>query len=845
MGTARTNEGQLGTNAMGTASTSIWMRHPFAIAALLLSYFLLAIRHLGSPATYASLSPTTADFSLLGPLGELLDVSRAPLLWPFAALGGQSSAHAREGDFSGFLYAEDGALFVLDVAGPVCLGRAFFVLTPITGRRPLPWGGEMHADAITYDDLSLIVEVDGALALHETHEALFGWGTNFSLWPTQLRPSLPNGMSGGFSLHAPLCAAERLRVAWEFAGYDGLTGGQLLLAADHCIEQNSLCPLLFYFDTSFTRLSAPLPRGWLSSANALRAPQMSARGLFQAGITGSVEDVISGPRLLAAVSRRAEPSATAAVCVSLSQAQPSSVVFSRSGAGVVLALELAFANLTLARSRRLEVRALWDGGAGQLVFDMEALFGPAQLPLEGDGGPSGIFQTLPSAQLWLGLVQRPSPPERASLAPAKEDETVAFIALPAPFWESARIELRLLEGGAPLDVCATVRAAGAEGGGPLHGWRDGIAASSGSGGDSESTYSRGTSGYLQGMVHENELKKLGNVALFDVMGVMGKVVVLTDHLALSNGEFPFCALEGDIRVFVDNCSSPSTWDSGYEDFFNGAHGYDYGMRRTEQAFFQHQLKHTFRGSGQFPNLDLLSVRLFGLDAPTFLHSLRIEMEGFPGPWENAKSRGAVLYYGTSVPPPRVTDAVSPAAEWLSGGGGHNYKLHGPPPIVYNLSSAFAGRGEPVDPDGICPPRPFNILSGNVFVSCTALRFSLQALALPAGTSATFSVKVEPGAARVALRRTFDARYSVQRAELRVGGARVGVVQSSGRAWQHLDTNWRQEDVLLPPLLTRQKSWLDVEVKALGDGGAAGRTYPAAQLGEAWTEAGWKVICYFL
>jgi len=71
------------------------------------------------------------------------------------------------------------------------------------------------------------------------------------------------------------------------------------------------------------------------------------------------------------------------------------------------------------------------------------------------------------------------------------------------------------------------------------------------------------------------------------------------------------------------------------------------------------------------------------------------------------------------------------------------------------------------------------------------------------------------------------------------------VQSSGRAWQHLDTNWRQEDVLLPPLLTRQKSWLDVEVKALGDGGAAGRTYPAAQLGEAWTEAGWEVICYFL
>jgi hypothetical protein len=818
-----------------------------ALLLFLLFHFLITIPHL-YPVTFASLSPGAADFSLLGPLGELLDVSRAPLLWPSAAMGGQSSAHAREGDFSGFLYAEEGRLFVLDVAGPVCLGRAFFVVTPIKGRRPLPWGGEMNADAVTYNALSLIVEVDGALALHETEEALFRGGANFSLWPSQLRPSLPTGMNGGFSLHAPLCAAERLRVAWEFAGYDGLTGGQLLTAADHCIEQNSLCPLLFYFDICFTRLSAPLPRGWLSSANALRAPQMSARGLRQAGIASGVEDVFSGPRLLAAVAQRAEPSATAAVCASLSQAQSSAVVFSRSGAGVVLALELAFANLTLARSRHLEVRALWDGGAGQLVFDMEALFGPAQLPLEGDGGPSGIYQTLPSAQLWLGLVQRPTPPDRASLAPAEEDETVAFIALPAPFWESARIELRLREGGAPMKVCATVRAAGAEGGGPLHGWRDGIAASSGGGGDSEAAYSRGFTGYLQGVVHENELKKLGNVALFDVTGVMGKVVVLTDHLALSSGEFPFCALEGDIRVYVDNCSSPSTWDSGYEDFFNGAHGYDYGIDRTGQAFFQHQLKHTFRGSGKFPNLDLLSVRLFGFDAPTFRHSLRIEMEGFPGPWENAKSRGAVLYYGTSVPPPRVTDAVSPAAEWLSGGGGHSYKLYGPPPIVYNLSSAFAGRGEPVDPDGSCPPRPFDILRGSIVVSCTAQRFSLQTLALPAGTSVTFTVKVDPGAAHVALRRTFDARYSVQRAELRVGGARVGAVQSSGRAWRHLDTNWRQEDVLLPPSLTRQNSRLDVEVIVLGDGGrdggAAGRTYPAAQLGEAWTEAHWQVICYF-
>ena len=813
-----------------------------ASAALLLCLFLLTLR---PPTATLFLSPTpgTADFSLLGPLGELLDVSRAPLLWPSAAVGGQSSAHAREGDFSGFLYAEEGRLFVLDVAGPVCLGRAFFVVTPTDGRRPLPWGGEMHADAVTYDAMSFIVEVDGALALQETEEALFRGGANFSLWPTQLRPSPPHGMIGGFSLHAPLCAAERLRVAWEFAGYDGLTGGQLLTAADHCIEQNSLCPLLFYFDMSFMRLSAPLPRGWLSSANALRAPQLSARGLRQAGIAGGVEGVFSGPRLLAAVAQRAEPSATAGVCASLSQAQPSIVVFSRSGAGVVLSIELAFANLAAARSRRLEVRALWDGGAGQLIFDMEALFGPAQLPLEGDGGPSGIFQTLPSAQLWLGLVQQPSPPDRASLAPAGENETVAFIALPAPFWESARIELRLLEGGAPLTVCATVRVAGAKGGGPLRGWRDGIAASSGGGGDSEA-YSRGTAGYLQGTVHENALKKLGNVALFDVTGVMGKVVVLTDHLALFNGVFPFCALEGDIRVYVDNCSSPSTWDSGYEDFFNGAHGYDHSSRRTEQAFFQHQLKHTFRGSGQFPNLDLLSVRLFGLDAPTFRHSLRIELEGFPGPWENAKSRGAVLYYGTPVPPPRVTDAVSPAAEWISGGGGHSYTLHGPPPIVYNLSSAFAGRGEPVDPDGICPPRPFNMRNADVFVSCTALRFSLQTLALPAGTSATFTVKVEPGAARVALRRTFDARYSVQRAELRVGGARVGALQSSGRAWRHLDTSWRQEDVLLPPALTRQKSWLDVEVKALGDEGAAGRTYPAAQLGEAWTEAGWEVICFF-
>lgn len=780
--------------------------------------------------------PTTsvlADFSQLGALAELLDVSRAPLLWPSASSSSFSSTHAREADFSGFLYAEGDKLFLADAEGPVCLSRAHFIVTPTHGNKPMPWGGEIDALDINLSTMMFTVEIDGVIALEETATSLFRGG--FIFWPHAFLPSTET-LSGGASMLAPLCAQERLRVSVSLGGAGGLSGAQLLAASDYCLETNSLCLILMYWDINFVR-PLSMPKNWLSiSTSSLTSPLLSERALKASHIEGGPDAATSAPRLLAAIAARAKASASSSTCALLNEAAPLSI-FSATGEGTVLSIELSFEDAAAARSRSITLVALWDGGKGRLEFDLEALFGPAELGSQGIPGPS---PALPSAQLWLGVIE----------VEGIKNVTMAYLTLPAPYWESAHIELRLAsDATTPVYVCATVRAAAGSGCGPLRGAASGMAAASGGGGTAAAAgfYERGAAGYLQSAVHDVTLRKLDRVPLFEVEGLSGRVVVLTTYFRLMGGNFPFSAFEGDIITWADNASSPIDWATGFEDYFNGAHGYDFSTARLKEPFFMHHRKNTWpRGFGTHPNIDVFTMRLMSLDAPVFRHSLLIELEGFPGDYDNATSRGAVLYYGNpTLIKPSITDRVFSAREWYHGGK-HGYRLNGPPPEVYNDSSVFAGRGEPTLINGVCPPRTFNFRDTHYIVHCPVRRISFQVLALQRDARVHFSVAVDPRAASVALRRTFDVRHSVQRAELWVDNVRVGLLQSAGRAFSYIDTHWREVDVQLPPTLTAGKNTLQIQVRVLGNVLAAGanRTYPAVQFGDSWTEIEWAAVCFF-
>ena len=870
------------------------------------------------------LAPPCPPFSSSSPLPPaLLDLAASPLLWPGVQAGTQATAHEREGDFSSFLYAEGGSLFFLDQFGPVCFTRAFYATSDDLW---LP-------ESSFYGAAELIVEVDGEVALVAAADLLFN-GTSPPLLQQlpagSLAASIPSYFSrGGNVLQAPLCASRRLRMAWRFplarvaklrfsdgeetvlpqatAELLAMVNGSaaaLLSQSDSCIADSTECLLKMYIDVGFVRPpqneASGLPRGWLpfsrpSSEAAPRAPAKAEAAAAAPPKALGQWDITHGfPATLARLEGAADAKLSEARCGKLSLDTPLLPVFSAAGAGTLLALVLEFspadreeegsglgaseaeaAAAALLHSPRLMLEAFWDvapelwrgpsGEGGAFITPLASLFGPASLGYGGDARPIA-----PSAQAAFGTVQNGS-------------RSMGYVFFPAPFWASARVALRLVpekgqpEEGLGVRVCtralATRHAAAA---GPPTGTAGscahGLDASPGA------ELPAASAGYLQAQAHDFFIEKGKDGVWLALSGVRGKLVGVTNFLEARRGDYPSSVVEGDVRAFVDGNGSPATWDSGFEDFFNGAHTYVFAPQRTGEALFAHQRRDTDRFmahassacisaggvcppwlSKLHPDCDLWSTRTLLLDAVPFQHSIDLVLEGFFGQFEMVQSRGLAIYYGAAAPaPPLLSDLVYPGAEVYEPPlqQKHGYTVALPPganaaPLRrYDHTSAFAGRGEPPSvEDGSCPIRTPGKGAGGVdYHNCPSPLLALPVLLLPAGAVARFRVRVDRGAARVALRRVFDARFSVQRAHLSVEGVGLGLVGSSERAFSHLNTDWREAVVHLPPQLTRGKEWLSVEVEALGDEEAAaaggGRLYPEAQKGEEWTEARWTAVSYF-
>jgi hypothetical protein len=815
-----------------------------------------------------SFHPTPAcAASRLGVYAELLDLERLPLLWPRYQTLSQGSAHEREGDFSAFLYEESGRLYVFDQGGPLCLTRFFYGAS-----------GKLADDEELgfFENSTLHIEVDGVEVLAASADNLFS-GAHGDVLPRSLLTALrPHFARGGNVILAPICAQERLRLSWALPfspstarlvpPFDIEGPRQAMQQADECISSDSECFLKVYSDSDFLRLpGSRLPPSWDSFDGM--SPALPPAALESLGLPPPSSPLLfSGLDVLARIQRGAEEKGAEAGrlqqrCSELNAAAPRHVLFSStsgSGGGTVLALIVEFSDerhaLELTHSRDTVLEGVWDGPEGGLFrTDLSSLFGPSHLGYGTDRVP-----TLPSAQLAFGTL-------------GSNGTTRGFyFSLPAPFWRSAEVTLTIVpkEGGEqlPVHLCSKVFAT------------SGLPGSSSSSSSSEGVQQGcPPAGYLQSATHDFFVTRAKENPLLEVQGLAGKLVAVTNFLEARRGVYTTSVVEGDIRVWVDNCSSPKTWNSGYEDFFNGAHTYQWGSHRVAEPFFAHQRRDTERwmlhasarcieeGRGGcsawksklHPDTDLFSARIFALDAVPFHDSLGLFFEGFSGDYEMAQCRGVAIFYGRRLAsqPPRVVDTMHPAVEAFKSPAAraHGYRLEGsirgaldPALERYDLISAFAGAGEPLDvADGSCPIRNTGHgASGADYHSCPAPLLSLPIFALPTGTKVHFSLAVDPLATFCALRRVLDAAYSVQRAELFVEGTFIQTLLSSERAFTHLNTRLREVDIFLQPEVTAGRDRIEVTLAVELDGSAPKRSYPLAQLGEAWTEARWRVLCFY-
>ena len=779
-----------------------------------------------------------------GPLAELLELPRlAPLLWPGIESGMQGSAHEREGDFSSWLYAEEERLFFFDQAGPLCLTRYFSGAS-----------GELADDPALrfFEDAVLGIEVDGVEVLAAPAEVFFN-GALEALFPAGLTSSLPGVFSrGGNVLLTPVCAHERLRLSFAFpfspdprfsravAGLEVNSSAQAMAQADACVAADMKCFLKVYTDSSFLRFPTPkLPEGWAAFDG--KTPAVLPPG--PPGPGGHFSAVQHLARLEAA----ADAQLTQSSCSVLKPSAPVHTLFAAQGSGTVLSMHIDFEDAASAHSSRLHLTAEWDGpSGGRLHTSLQSLFGPAAL-----GYGSDQIPTQSSQQLAFGTLQR------------GEGRSV-YLALPAPFWSSANVTLALIQDeGTPngIALCSRVLATSALPSAAAPPLRSGSGCASAS--------------YLQGSSYDFFVARTKENVLLALEGHAGKLVAVTSFLEARRGVYTTSVVEGDMRVTVDGGASPAAWDSGYEDFFNGAHTYQWGVNRTLEPLFAHQRRDTERwmmhasaqcieaGGGQscgvwrsklHPDTDLLSTRVLLLDAIPFHHSLALTFEGFSGDYEMAQVRGAALWYGVRSPaPPALTDTVYPAVEVFKARSaqrhGYSIKVGAAQPLLrYDLTSAFAGAGEPPDAeDGSCPIRSTGHgAAGADYHSCPAPLLTMPVLALHPGTRVAFTLALDPAASRCALRRVLDVAFSVQAALLHVDGVRVATLASSDRAFTHLNTRWRERSTHLDPALTQGKASIHVQLTVLGDsaGAARGRVYPTAQQGEAWTEARWQAVCFY-
>ena len=743
--------------------------------------------------------------------------------------------HERNFDFASALYAEGPFLVFVDSGGPVCNVHNFFALSasvPLDGRIEKTIlaieidGGDWQLIGTIEEifkgeypsDLSKTSVFTAPSVNTNTSTIFLPWGgvTAFPR-PITFNTERSGALRSGFTLHAPICAHNRLRMAWQHTQFN--SAAHLLQQGSDCVSKNLECEIAMYQNPSLLRFPGSRLPSNILSFNHLRPAFISD---FQLVSQSSFLETWSPLRLFRESLSGGDPLRSVHKCGHVGP-KDEFLLFQDHRAGVITLFVLDFPeNPDLLHSPKVRIEANWDDGQGIFNVDLESLLGPARWGNEGDVPARKecfLFGELPRNCCQnitdnIGI----SVPTTGGL----------YIALPMSWHKSASIRIiftgdgtddvtkqpfstlenwppwRRLTNESIISVCAAVVVT-----------RDEIASSSrqvAAGAFGDMSFS--TVGYLQSSSQRSSglssSMSPNTATLIDINNMSGSLAFLSVYLRCSK---QFC-VEGDIRTWVDENPSASLWTSGFEDFFGGAHAYSF-VRHHHESFVAWD---RYGPSPSSDNVHLFQTRTFGFEAPRFQHKIKMALEVID--LNDVYSVATALFYGVPAQAPTVTATLRPAA-FFQGNETYRFETSG---LMerYNLTSVAPSMGESQN-------------GGKLF--------SETVLALSSGRI-SFSVNVLPLSRSVILRRLVDVRRSVSRASVAVDGISAGTWISSDRSYDTINAFWQFEDFSLPVSLTRGKSIIRIELNVSSESaGINDRTYLSFQLPPMWVEARWEILCY--
>lgn len=833
----------------------------------------------------------TAHAHVSGAWRHYVDVWALAAQVPGVTTSTQMLNHERNLDFGAFLYVEDNLNVFVDAAGPVCLTHSFFALSASLDVEANYKSTELHVDTGSgWKSIGTIGDIfvgDYAADLYNgdrdpggPRASAFstaerpklspseGWGSGLPALP---RPLVFNtersaNLRSGFTLTAPVCAHTRLRIAWHFK-WMPQEGSLALQQGSDCVAQNTACETPQYTNPALIKFpGTTLPPG-VTPFDATVPAFSTADALALPALAHDVERVWSPARLIDEARAGGDAARSVRRCGRIGDGAKESrewAVLSETGRpGTISLLWVDFPDAPyLLHSSHVWIEASWDDGRGKLRVNLEGLLGPGAWTSNSDrDGPIVRKEGLYVGELPRGNLDacRLDVAANASPLDAKTFCTGGFyITLPMGWSRAADVRVvytgdaaelgdstrkayldrwepapwpphdrRLAADAPPLDSVTICTAAVVARDDVAAAEREGAAAALGGGDGPPPAVGYLQAAYASSRQAGTNMDVFPGGVLANITGASGSLAFFSVYLHCG---VQFCT-EGDLRIWTDGRHTPSQWSSGFEDFFGGAHSY---------AFRPHHLEPFYAWDRRFgvdsgaKSTQYYQARSFGFDSPRFQHSLLAAIESI-AEGSPMYARATTLFYGLPAGAPVVTDTLHPAA--LLGAAAS------PGEVKYEVRARADGGSAPQvttqNMTSVIPSR------GELAAGGTPLFES--ALAISGAATVAFTVRVDPAARSVVLRRLFDIRRAVARATVRVDGVVVGFWLTADRAFDTIDAHWQEDDFAIPLEATLGRSSvrveLDVDAETDSLWSKKARTYLRHQLPPAWSEARYTVLCF--
>ena len=247
--------------------------------------------------------------------------------------------------------------------------------------------------------------------------------------------------------------------------------------------------------------------------------------------------------------------------------------------------------------------------------------------------------------------------------------------------------------------------------------------------------------------------------------------------------------EGDVRVYIDDCLTPSVESDGSESWASYGWGFEFPPQMNPASSYDG------RGGTHWSMLRLLTGDFY-----PFRNSLRMSVEGGSGTgsgWPDIRS-GIIFWYGKLSPSMTLTDSLHVGVKESE--ASHNYRTLGS--NLWELTSSFEGELD------------------HQLISATGRTLS---------KASEFTVQIQSENQGVILRRRSDQAQPRQLAAVYVDGKKI-----VERNWLYADQNqhfrWVEDQFIIPANYTKGKTLIRLKIEPIPFQGKV-----------SWNESSYKVF----